>query len=73
MKGDSVGDVLSFVEYDLDALRQRFRDFAKEAVTQKRITERESREFNDAYEAGLNGYTYFGKKPYDSEDKIGNE
>ncbi len=73
VSGDSVGDVLSFVEYDLAELRRRFRSFAEEAVTQKRISAKERREFTDAYEAGLRGYTYFGKKPYDSEDETGDE
>ena len=57
--GDAVGEVLTYVEYDLKDLRLRFRRFAEEAVEQGRITPKERRSFTDAYEEGLRGYTYF--------------
>ena len=59
LDGDSVGDVLSYVEYNPQGLLARFRELAEEAVRQKRITATERREILDAYENGLRGYTYF--------------
>jgi arginine decarboxylase len=59
MHGDSVADVLSYVEYDTKELADRFRVLAENAVRAKRITPQERREILDAYSAGLRGYTYF--------------
>ncbi len=59
LAGDSVGDVLSYVEYNPQGLLARFRELAEVAVRQKRITPSERREILDAYESGLRGYTYF--------------
>ncbi len=57
--GDSVADVLSYVEYNPARLAEQFRMLAEEAVKQKRITPAERREILAAYENGLRGYTYF--------------
>ena len=57
--GDSVGDVLSYVEYDPKAMAERFRNLAETAVRSGRITAEERRTLTEAYEAGLRGYTYF--------------
>ena len=56
--GDSVADVLSYVEYDPKTLADRFRDRAENAVREKRITPQERRQITQAYENGLRGYTY---------------
>lgn len=58
-EGDTVGEVLSYVEYDPKVLVTQFRHLAESAVVSKRITPAERREIMDAYEAGLRGYTYF--------------
>jgi len=57
--GDSVGDVLSYVEYRPERLIEQFRATAEEAVKQKKITPAERREIVAAYENGMRGYTYF--------------
>jgi arginine decarboxylase len=57
--GDSVADVLSYVEYTPARLMEQFRALAEEAVKQKRITAAERRVILAAYESGLRGYTYF--------------
>ena len=57
--GDSVADVLSYVEYTPARLMEQFRSLAEEAVKQKRITAAERRVILAAYESGLRGYTYF--------------
>lgn len=58
-EGDSVAEVLSYVEYDPKDLATRFRNLAESAVVSKRITAAERREIMNAYDAGLRGYTYF--------------
>jgi arginine decarboxylase len=59
VEGDTVSDVLSYVEYDPKELISRFRNFAEKAVTEGRISPKERREILDRYREGLNGYTYF--------------
>jgi len=59
LQGDSVGDVLSYVEYRPERLMEQFRALAEDAVKAKRITPAERREILAAYENGLRGYTYF--------------
>ena len=59
LHGDSVADVLHYVEYDVKALLDRFRATAELAVRDGRITPQERRVIMSAYEAGLRGYTYF--------------
>jgi arginine decarboxylase len=59
LEGDSVSEVLSYVEYEPKAMIKNFRGLAENAVVSKRITARERREIMGAYEDGLRGYTYF--------------
>ena len=59
LQGDTVGDVLSYVEYRPERLMEQFRALAEEAVKAKRITPAERREILAAYDNGLRGYTYF--------------
>ena len=59
IKGDSVADVLGYVEYEPKDLVAMVRDRAERAVRENRITPAERREIVDAYSAGINGYTYF--------------
>ncbi len=59
VEGDTVADVLSYVEFDPKELVTRFRSFAEKAVNDGRISPSERREIMDLYRAGLNGYTYF--------------
>ena len=59
VEGDTVADVLSYVEYDPKELVSKFRNFAEKAVTDGRISPKERREILDLYREGLAGYTYF--------------
>ena len=59
LQGDTVGDVLNYVEYRPERLMEQFRSLAEEAVKAKRITPAERREILAAYDNGLRGYTYF--------------
>ncbi len=59
IEGDSVEDVLSYVEYDVRAMRIAFRESAEEAVRRGFITPRERKEVMNSIEDGLRGYTYY--------------
>ncbi len=59
LDGDSVGDVLTYVEYSTASLQERFRQLAEDAVRAKRITPVERRQILSAFDSGLRGYTYF--------------
>ena len=58
LEGDSVQDVLSYVEYDPRQMVKRFRDKAERAVREGIISGQQRRVLTGAYEAGLRGYTY---------------
>ena len=58
-EGDTVAEVLSYVQYDPKRLFVRFRETAEQAVREGRISAQERREIVAVYEAGLRGYTYF--------------
>lgn len=59
LEGDSVADVLSYVEYSPHDLTEHFRKVAERAVREKMITPTERRDIMRIYENGLRGYTYF--------------
>ena len=59
IEGDSVSDVLSYVEYDTKGMVERLRETAEQAVRGGLITAQERRQVMEAFEAGLRGYTYF--------------
>jgi arginine decarboxylase len=57
--GDTVADVLSYVEYHPAEMVERVRARAERAVRQNLITAQDRREIMTAFETGLRGYTYF--------------
>ncbi len=59
LEGDSVADVLSYVEYNPATLRDSFKQRAELAVRENLITPTERRAIMTAFENGINGYTYF--------------
>jgi arginine decarboxylase len=59
MHGDSIADVLSYVEYEPRELRERFRKSAEQAVRAGRITPAERQQVLEGFDASLRGYTYF--------------
>jgi arginine decarboxylase len=59
LEGDTVADILSYVEYDPKRLLMKFRKTAETAVKNGLISPLERKEVMQAYEAGLRGYTYF--------------
>ncbi len=59
VEGDSVADVLSYVEHDPKKLVEQFRALAEEAIHDGRITPAQRRTTLDVFRQGLAGYTYF--------------
>ena len=58
IKGDTVTEVLNYVQYSAEKLTDRVRKDVEKAVRQGRLTVAESRQFLRFYETGLEGYTY---------------
>lgn len=58
IKGDTVTEVLNYVQYSAEKLMDRMRKDVERAVKQGRITAAESKQFLKFYETGLEGYTY---------------
>ncbi|VGO14718.1 Biosynthetic arginine decarboxylase [Pontiella desulfatans] len=59
LEGDSVADVLSYVEYDPKNMIRRIRKLAETAVRNDAISAKDRRHIMDAFESGMRGYTYF--------------
>ncbi|WP_323845821.1 biosynthetic arginine decarboxylase [Microbulbifer magnicolonia] len=59
--GDSISDVLSYVEYRPQELFERFRKLAERAVKDGRITAQQRKQILHTYTASMSGYTYFEK------------
>ena len=58
IKGDTVREVLDYVEFDPNQLVQRLRESIEQAVREGRICDEEAGKFLKFYEEGLGGYTY---------------
>ncbi len=58
-EGDSVADVLSYVEYEPRRVMESLRSMAERAVREGRITPSQRFAFLQIFEDGLRGYTYF--------------
>ena len=59
--GDTISDVLRYVDYAPDELVKRLRKNVERALRERRITLDESRQLIQVYCDGLNGYTYLQK------------
>lgn len=57
--GDSIADVLSYVEYDPKSVQEQFRRIAEQAVRDGTITVAMRQEMLKAFRESLQGYTYF--------------
>jgi len=58
VEGDTVGEVLGYLQYDSRGLFQAIRRDCERSVRAKRLTAAESRALLAAYDSGLTGYTY---------------
>ncbi len=59
IEGDSVAEVLKYVEYDTRAFISRMKRKAEKAIRAGKLTAKERRMIVDAFVEGLRGYTYF--------------
>ncbi|MGE4317360.1 MAG: biosynthetic arginine decarboxylase [Deferribacterales bacterium] len=62
LEGDTVSEVLSYVEYDISAMKRRLKKIAEDAVQQGYISGKERKNILNGFEEGLRGYTYFEKE-----------
>jgi arginine decarboxylase len=60
--GDSISDVLTYVEYDPKVMIEQFRQRLESAVKLQRITASRRQQIMKAFRASLDGYTYFEKE-----------
>lgn len=60
--GDSIADVLSYVEYDPKSLIEKFRKRAEQAVQNGQISASRRKQMMKAFNESINGYTYFEKE-----------
>jgi arginine decarboxylase len=58
IEGDTVKEVLGYVQFDAEDMRRAMRKSIEHAVRQKRMTVPEGQSLLNFYEAGLDGYTY---------------
>lgn len=58
IEGETVAEVLQYVQYDPEQLIRRLESWVKHAIGEKRITKAEGEEFLNNYRSGLYGYTY---------------
>lgn len=58
-EGDSVADILTYVEYDPKSMLNRLRETAEQAVRDEKISVPDRFQILKAYESGLRGYTYY--------------
>lgn len=58
IEGETVAEVLRYVQYDPKQLIRRLESWVKHAVEKNRITSTEGEEFLNNYRSGLYGYTY---------------
>ena len=59
IKGDSISDVLSYVEYDTKELQNRLRATAEQAVQDGMISVAARQQILKLFNDSLEGYTYF--------------
>lgn len=61
IEGDSIADVLSYVEYKPQVMQDHFRRLAEQAVKEGRITAADRLNIMKAFSASMRGYTYYEK------------
>lgn len=61
IEGDSIADVLSYVEYNPQEMQNRFRRTAEQAVREGKISASERLSIMKAFSESMRGYTYYEK------------
>ncbi len=62
LEGDSVSDVLAYVEYDVRSIKNKIKLMAEESIQKGFITAKERKSILHSFDEGLRGYTYFEKE-----------
>ena len=57
--GDTIGNVLEYVEYHPNSVQEKFRQRAEQAVRENKISASMRREMLKAFRESINGYTYY--------------
>src|ERR1700681_4686898 len=65
IKGDTVREVLDYVEFNVESLLRQYRTSVELAVRESRIGYEEAGRFIRFYEDGLQGYTYLEEPPHE--------
>jgi arginine decarboxylase len=65
VKGDTMKEVVSYVQYDAEDLMENIRKKSEQALQEKRITLQESQRLMQNYESSLGRYTYLSPPPRD--------
>ncbi len=60
--GDTIADVLSYVEYQPKDMQLQFRNRVEKAVKDGRITAKERQQMLNTYKDSMNGYTYYERE-----------
>lgn len=61
VEGDTIAEVLDYVEYEAQSCLSTFRKRVDRAVSEKQLSISERRVLIEAYKDSLSGYTYFEK------------
>ncbi len=59
IRGDTVADILAYVEYDTRSIIENIRRIAEQAVREKRLSPSQRYRVMLAFEDGMRGYTYY--------------
>ena len=59
VEGDSISDVLSYVEYDPRDCVDAFKEVVEQAVSDGKVSVKERKNLIATYKGLMNGYTYF--------------
>jgi len=62
VEGDSVANVLEYVEYDIKAMKARLKNIAEDAIKKDYITAKDRKKILSDFDEGLRGYTYYEKE-----------
>ncbi len=65
VKGDTMKEVVGYVQYDAEDLMENIRKKSEQALQEKRITLQESQRLMQNYESSLGRYTYLSPPPRD--------
>ena len=68
--GDTIEDVLSYVEYQPHEMKTRFRNKVEAAVRDGRISAKERQQMINTFTASMQGYTYYEKEDHEQTVRL---